>query len=80
MIDDLEVETARQIIRKVTAGNDTGSDANAYAFLGGFAWAVGLGGTPWSGQRTCLENLQDASSAAGLVYERMTLKWADVQG
>lgn len=39
----------------VKAGQDTTTDAAAYAYLGTWAWDLGLGGPPWNQKRVCLE-------------------------
>ena len=53
---DTEAETARDIQDDLDDGHNTTLDANAYAYLGTYAWDLGLGGPPWNQQKTCLEN------------------------
>jgi len=46
---------AQNVGDAVKAGRDTTTDASAYAFLGSWAWDLGLGGPPWNQQKVCLE-------------------------
>lgn len=48
-------QLASQVGDAVKAGQDTTTDANAYAFLGSWAWDLGLGGPPWNQKQVCLE-------------------------
>ena len=57
-INDLEIDTARKVMERVVIGQDTMKDANAYSYLGSWAWALGLGGPPWNQRQTCLENAE----------------------
>jgi len=56
-IDDAfpEVQDAGEVGVAVRQGRDTTNIANAYSFLGSWAWDLGLGGQPWNEQKTCLE-------------------------
>ena len=53
-VDDA-FQDAAEVGVAVRSGKDTTTDANAYAFLGSWAWDLGLGGQPWNEQKTCLE-------------------------
>ncbi|KAL8793900.1 MAG: hypothetical protein Q9195_003519 [Heterodermia aff. obscurata] len=57
-INDLEIDTARKVMQRVVIGQDTMADANAYSYLGTWAWALGMGGPPWDRRRMCLDNAQ----------------------
>ena len=53
---DRSGNTARDVHLAVTRGQDTTTDANAYAYLGGWAWDLGLGGAPWNQKEVCPQN------------------------
>lgn len=57
-INDVDIVTARKVMERVVIGQDTMGDANAYSYLGTWAWALGLGGPPWNRRQTCLENAE----------------------
>ena len=57
-INDQTIDTARKVMERVVIGQDTMGDANAYSYLGTWAWALGLGGPPWNRRQTCLENAE----------------------
>lgn len=54
-ISDETGEKALDVGNAVKNYRDTTTDANAYAFLGTWAWDLGLGGQPWNQQKVCLE-------------------------
>lgn len=55
-IQDKGGDTARQIGNEVQQGVDTTINAKPYAYLGSWAWDMGLGGEPWNQQKVCLNN------------------------
>ena len=57
-INDSEIDTARKVMERVVIGQGTLGDANAYSYLGTWAWALGLGGPPWTRRQKCLENAE----------------------
>lgn len=53
-VSDTTGDTARDVNDALDDGTDTTLDANSYAYLGSWAWDLGLGGPPWNQQKTCL--------------------------
>lgn len=55
IIGDETGQTALDVAKAIRAHRDTTTDCNAYAYLGTWAWDLGLGGPPWNQQKVCLE-------------------------
>ncbi|MCJ1259582.1 hypothetical protein MMC24_007421 [Lignoscripta atroalba] len=65
-------QSARSVNVDVVAGKDTTMDAVALAMSGSWAWEVGLGDGPWSGQ-PCVQNFLLGNLDSILTVDGMTL-------
>jgi len=63
-VEDEVGGAAQNVGDAVKAGRDTTTDASAYAFLGSWAWDLGLGGPPWNQQKVCLERFSTGKFTA----------------
>ena len=79
-INGLGNGTAREVTERVLMGKETIGNASAYAYLGDWSWACGLGGPPWNQQRQCLENLRHGNRDASLPSTFEILRWRDMEG
>ena len=82
-IEDVGTGTARDVTDRVLFGQETIGRASAYAYLGGWSAAVGLGGPrrpPWNQKRTCFENLRKGNRDARLPSKEEDLRWRNIIG
>lgn len=80
-VNDTGTGIAREVTEMVLMGQDTIGKASAYAYLGGWSCAVGLGGPrrpPKHQRTTCLENLRKGDRDATIHSNPQYLEWRNV--
>ncbi|KAL6720825.1 hypothetical protein ACLMJK_002750 [Lecanora helva] len=55
-VEGVASQSASDVNEGLLAGLDATLDANAYAYLGDWAWDLGFGGPPWDKEETCMQN------------------------